>query len=888
MNGGGLQSQLIGREYLIQAICQSLFDGDRCGVLVVGDAGMGKTALAKAVLETIDSTRTVVKVSAAPSLQAVPFGALAPYLRGLSTDDATSPVAIYRAILAHLSNGSTVPDEAPLFVVDDAHELDDSTAVLLSQLVASDRIKVLLLARSRPGPHPEFLSLWRDSLLHRHQLTPLDPAEGKILCEAVLGGEALTSLHSLLYARSRGNPMFLLALLEFGVRGGYITAHRGIWRVSGPQPLGDMELADLILNQLGRLDAEETEAMELVALAEPVPVQTVIEALGGSAVYRLLERELVEITTDLARTVTLSHPLFGEVIRSRVPVGRSIRLRRRILDAHSFDESEAIEGYLRRVAWALDCGSLPADEVLLRAAIIANRVYDSRFALRAARAVDNPLLRGRALIEISRAEMMHGKFDYARSILDEVLEECNDLAVAREGITLSIALRLRRGHALAGIRADVEQWRAIIARAEAAGAPEAAVATALLGSRVSMCVAELIAGNYAEAETELTEVLADSHVSEESTVVGLSLLAAVHDSTGRAVSGAALAQKAVDLVNGSGHRHHGYRDNVMVRFSVSMVNAGKYRELASVFREYASAHPASMVYVGGLVEYCDGMAAMRSGRARTAHKRLLAAVEGFGEWDPAQLRYLSIGMAAHAAMRLGDTESTQLLLQEFDAAEPLGTKATRLRARIHAAVARLPLDGESTVQGKLLALADDAAQRGFTSVELSALEELFRSGERNVLARLARVAAGQQGTHAQLIREAASAELVGDARKLVAVAELARDESYFLASAEAYCTAIRLYEKQLQLPQARALQGALRRAVEELEGMELPCGMRPGGGAESTLTARERDIVALAAKGFSNREIAHQQSVSVRTVEGHLYRIFAKLGITSRSDLANY
>jgi DNA-binding CsgD family transcriptional regulator len=37
--------------------------------------------------------------------------------------------------------------------------------------------------------------------------------------------------------------------------------------------------------------------------------------------------------------------------------------------------------------------------------------------------------------------------------------------------------------------------------------------------------------------------------------------------------------------------------------------------------------------------------------------------------------------------------------------------------------------------------------------------------------------------------------------------------------------------------------------------------------------------------GWSNREVADRLFVSVRTVEGHLYRIFAKLGIDDRDQL---
>jgi DNA-binding NarL/FixJ family response regulator len=51
------------------------------------------------------------------------------------------------------------------------------------------------------------------------------------------------------------------------------------------------------------------------------------------------------------------------------------------------------------------------------------------------------------------------------------------------------------------------------------------------------------------------------------------------------------------------------------------------------------------------------------------------------------------------------------------------------------------------------------------------------------------------------------------------------------------------------------------------------------------LTEREQQIARLAAKGMSNRDIAAEVGVSVRTIEGHLYQTFTKLGVSSRTDL---
>ena len=53
------------------------------------------------------------------------------------------------------------------------------------------------------------------------------------------------------------------------------------------------------------------------------------------------------------------------------------------------------------------------------------------------------------------------------------------------------------------------------------------------------------------------------------------------------------------------------------------------------------------------------------------------------------------------------------------------------------------------------------------------------------------------------------------------------------------------------------------------------------------LTPTERTIAYQAASGQTNRSIASSMHVSVRTVESHLHRAYSKLGIGSRSELAD-
>jgi DNA-binding CsgD family transcriptional regulator len=69
------------------------------------------------------------------------------------------------------------------------------------------------------------------------------------------------------------------------------------------------------------------------------------------------------------------------------------------------------------------------------------------------------------------------------------------------------------------------------------------------------------------------------------------------------------------------------------------------------------------------------------------------------------------------------------------------------------------------------------------------------------------------------------------------------------------------------------------------------CGLRrrpvSPGGTEEALTAAEEAAAVLVADGATNRQVAENLHLSVRTVEHHLRQVYAKLGVTSRSQLAS-
>ncbi|MEU0401121.1 helix-turn-helix transcriptional regulator [Streptomyces sp. NPDC006197] len=64
-------------------------------------------------------------------------------------------------------------------------------------------------------------------------------------------------------------------------------------------------------------------------------------------------------------------------------------------------------------------------------------------------------------------------------------------------------------------------------------------------------------------------------------------------------------------------------------------------------------------------------------------------------------------------------------------------------------------------------------------------------------------------------------------------------------------------------------------------------GALGGAAAAVPLSARERDIALMAARGRTSRETAETYVLSVRTVENHLGRICRKLGVSGRADLAD-
>ena len=97
-------------------------------------------------------------------------------------------------------------------------------------------------------------------------------------------------------------------------------------------------------------------------------------------------------------------------------------------------------------------------------------------------------------------------------------------------------------------------------------------------------------------------------------------------------------------------------------------------------------------------------------------------------------------------------------------------------------------------------------------------------------------------------------------------------------------------DRSIDLLAARAANLALALCVPGLLGGVVGLAVATAGSAPDlskvALTRREREIAQLAAQGLANKEIAERLFISSRTAENHLAKVYDKLGVHNRAELA--
>jgi DNA-binding CsgD family transcriptional regulator len=194
---------------------------------------------------------------------------------------------------------------------------------------------------------------------------------------------------------------------------------------------------------------------------------------------------------------------------------------------------------------------------------------------------------------------------------------------------------------------------------------------------------------------------------------------------------------------------------------------------------------------------------------------------------------------------------------------------------------------EGNVSGAIVLALDTARlarESGQRAIEMLALHDAVRFGDQSCLSRLVEVANATGGRLATALAAHAAAVSDRNADAIYAAAQQLEQIGALLSAADAAAQAAVAYEAAGERRRAGEASGTANRLAAACGGLRTPA--LDLAGSPLPLTVREREMANLVAAGLSNRDIADRLTVSVRTVEGHLYRACTKLDCTDRDQLA--
>ena len=277
-----------------------------------------------------------------------------------------------------------------------------------------------------------------------------------------------------------------------------------------------------------------------------------------------------------------------------------------------------------------------------------------------------------------------------------------------------------------------------------------------------------------------------------------------------------------------------------------------------------------------------GQAELARGRVRTAERWLHEAWAGLRD-SGHEFRFRCRMHLTQALALQGEAVAGRVLLADLEADRH--PAYTLMEPEIVLARAWVVAAEGSTTQAVAAAhaAADLARMRSSAAYEVLALQTALQFGDHTVGGRLAELAGLVEGPRAPNAARQAEALAAGDADKMLAASDRWQELGDQLAAADAAAHAAQAFIRQGRRGSASAATAQAQRLGEACEGARTPA--LTAVAHPLPLTEREREIVTLAARGLSNREIADRLTVSVRTVEGHLYRAGSKLGAGDRSKL---
>ncbi len=851
---------LIGRTHELGELV-GLIDGDTCrGVVLAGKAGVGKSRLAREVVRaTADTGWTVRRTTATATSRLIPLGVFAQW-----TDAAEcAPLALAHRVIAALTAG--VEPERLLIVVDDAHLLDDLSALVVHHLVQSESATVIVTIRTGEPAPDAVVALWKDGLLPRHELQPLSRCNIGNLLSAVFGTASDLHCTNRLWQLTHGNALFLCQLVEQEKR-----ASRMVIRDGAVRWLGDFavsaSLAEIVDAQIGAIPDTVGDVLDLVAVAEPIDRHILRALADHRAVEDAEERELIRTSDD---AVYVGHPMFAEVRLNRCGPSRLRRLRGQIAQAMKDGVGPANE--VRRGLLWLDSDLPPDPDVLLSAATAASSLLDFETAERLCTAA---------------ADAGAGSDARMRLASNMYFWQQNETAVdggeATEtaGSAFVNDVMVRAASRLWPMRSPEESWQVV----------EEALLTATGAHRHQLLVVRASQLSLAARPHEVLEVMAGvdySKLDALGTIIGLcaeSLALGEVGQPDRAVSKAVEGRRVAD----KNEECRTFGQPLAEFHTFSLAVAGRIGEAVEVARTHLQDYQGEPTQT--VSREILGMAMLAAGDLGAA-LRFLPAHSGRDDADFAMTNsYVANSfhrfhhLRAQALARSGAVDAaTDALSLAHAHRHPayVYIETIGMLAEAWVAAAHQRLDEARRIARSA---AHFAREHGQWAREVWCLQTAVQFFDTDAAARLAELATFVEGPRVAVAAHYASALSAddGDGLDLVSVEFEAMGDP--LAAADAAGQAATAHRRANRAGSALTAASRARRLSIACGGATSPALV--AAALAQPFTRREREIALLVAQGLSNRDIAQAVSLSVRTVESHIYNASSKAGVTGRAALA--
>ncbi|MGV9868849.1 LuxR family transcriptional regulator, partial [Rhodococcus koreensis] len=368
---------LTGRAEELSLISEAIRGGKSSGIVVAGAAGVGKTRLVREALADAASRGIRTRwIAATQSAQSVPLGAFTEVVSNFGPDPGLRVREVIDALIG------TDQDERGVIGIDDAHLLDDLSALVVHQLALRKVVRLVINVRSGEPAPDAVTSMWKERLVERLDLQPLSLDETHTLLETVLDGQLDSLSVRRLWALSHGNALYLRQLVDEELSSCRLRNVAGVWIWDG-EPVISPGLCELVAARMGRLSPEVCGVVDALAQCEPLDADVLERVAGCDAVEQAETQGLIALTLDQGRRrVRLVHPLFGEVRRAHGGALRMARIRGQIATELAVDSCVDMRDTVRHAILTLDSNLDPNPKLFLNAARCAMKLLDLTLAER--------------------------------------------------------------------------------------------------------------------------------------------------------------------------------------------------------------------------------------------------------------------------------------------------------------------------------------------------------------------------------------------------------------------------------------------------------------------------------------------------------------------------